>query len=68
MGTLDLSKRHEGRYDALQDRVGIEFLEGAMPRILSHQLSVSRRHWRPHQKIPPPFPLMISCDAKGLKS
>jgi hypothetical protein len=68
MGTLSLSRRYEGRYDALHDPVGIEFLEGAMPRILSHQLSVSRRHWRPHQKILPPVPLMISCDAKGLKS
>jgi hypothetical protein len=67
MGTLDLSKRYEGRYDALHDRAGIEFLEGATPRIPSHQLSVSHRHWRPRQKIPP-FPLMSSCDAKGLKS
>ena len=68
MGTLDLSRRYEGRYDALHDRVETEFLEVAMPRILSHQLSVSRRHWRPHQKIPPPVPLMTSCYAKGLKS
>jgi hypothetical protein len=68
MGTLDLSRRYECKYDALHDRVEIEFLEGAVPRILSHQLSVSRRHWRPHRKIPPPVPLMISCDAKGLKS
>jgi hypothetical protein len=67
MGTLDLSRRYEGKYDALHDRVGIEFLEGAVPRILSHQVFVSRRHWRPHQKIPP-IPLMIPCDAKGLKS
>jgi hypothetical protein len=67
MDTLDLSRRYEGRHDALHDRAGIEFLEGAMSRILSHQLSVSRRHWRPRQKFPPPFPLMISCDAKGLK-
>jgi hypothetical protein len=68
MSTLDLCRRYEGRYDALHDRVGIEFLGGAMPRILCHQLFVSRRHWRHHQKIPPPFPLMNSCDAKGLKS
>ena len=44
MGTLELSRRYEGKYDALHDRVGIEFLEGAVPRILSHQLFVSRRH------------------------
>jgi hypothetical protein len=68
MSTLDLSRRYEGRYDALHDRVGIEFLEGAMSQILSHQLSVSRRHSHPHQKFPPPVPLMIHCDAKGLKS
>ena len=44
MGTLDLSRRYEGRYDALHDHAWIEFLEGGVPRILSHQLSVSHRH------------------------
>jgi hypothetical protein len=44
MGTLDLSRRYEGGYGALHDRVGIEYREGVMPRNLSHQLSVSRRN------------------------
>lgn len=68
MGTLNLSRRNESMYDALHDRVGLEFLEGAVPRILSYQLFVFRRHWRPLQKIPPQVPLTNSCDAEGLKS
>ncbi len=68
MDTLDLSKRYEDRHDTLHDRVGIEFQEGEMPRILTHQLPVSRRDCRPHHKSPPLIPLMISCYPRGLKS
>ena len=44
MSTLNVSRRYEGGYDVLHDHAGIEFLEGGVPRILSHQLSVSHRH------------------------
>jgi hypothetical protein len=68
MGTLALNGRYEGGYDALRDRVGIEFHEGVLLRNLSHQSSVCRRSQRSHQKSPPRVPLMVSRDAGGSKS